>query len=216
MPLFPGPLSRLRCMTALFLVFSFVSVGVAAAPAQAGQEKRDPREVQAREAYLAGRYRDALDIYAKVYAEKPHPTYLRNIGRCYQKLDEPEHAISSFRDYLRWAKNISPEERAEVEGYIKEMEEAQKKTAAPLPNPEPRPLPAAAPPVTGAESTQPSVLVEQPILAPVPAASPPPFYNRTWFWGLVGGVVVCGVAAGLWAGGVFSSNGRCPDGSVCR
>ena len=61
----------------------------------------DKREIQARESFAAGRYQDALDMFVKLYAEKVHPNYLRNIGRCYQNLGEPDKAISSFREYLR-------------------------------------------------------------------------------------------------------------------
>src|SRR5262245_18844882 len=85
----------------------------------------DRRELQAREAFAAGRYQEALDIYAKLYAEKLHPNYLRNIGRCYQDMGQPERAISSFRDYLRKAR-VSADERKEIEGFISEMEELKK------------------------------------------------------------------------------------------
>ena len=44
-----------------------------------------------------------------------------------------------------------------------------------------------------------------------------PFYTRTWFWGVVAGVVVAGTVAGLAAGGVFKakSNNGCPTGYFC-
>src|SRR5256885_4377392 len=93
---------------------------LAASPAEAAPPRR---EMQAREAFAAGNYKDALNLYAKLYAETLHPTYLRNIGRCHQNLGEPEKAIASFREYLRKAKGLSAEERTEVEGFISEMEE---------------------------------------------------------------------------------------------
>jgi tetratricopeptide (TPR) repeat protein len=96
---------------------------------QGKKEKQDPREMQAREAFAAGNYKDALDVYTKLYAEKLHPTYLRNIGRCYKNLDDRDRAISSFREYLRKAKDLPVDERAEVEGYIKELEAAREKDA---------------------------------------------------------------------------------------
>ncbi len=82
----------------------------------------DPREIKAREDFVGGRYQEALDLFAKLYAETLHPNYLRNIGRCYQNLGEPDRAITSFRDYLRKGKDISPAEHAEIDGYIAEME----------------------------------------------------------------------------------------------
>ena len=60
----------------------------------------DQRELKAREAFAAQRYQDALDLFAKLYAETLHPIYLRNIGRCYQKLGQPVKAIDAFQEYL--------------------------------------------------------------------------------------------------------------------
>jgi len=220
-----------RCFVAVLGV-AVAMVGVVPAPAQAAKAKaakerrdrqekkeRDPREMAAREAFAAGNYRDALDIYTKLYASQLHPTYLRNIARCYQNLNEPDRAISSFREYLRKAKDLSTEERGEVEGYIKEMEELQRRNqaaaaaaAAPAVAVS-QPLPAAAPPVAAPEARS-IVVVERPAPAPEPA---PAFYKRAWFWGLVGGVVIAGTVAGLWAGGVFSPDEKnnCGKGITC-
>src|SRR6185369_6210347 len=97
--------------------------------------KTDPREMKARELFAAQRYQDALDIYIKLYAEKLHPNYLRNIGRCYQNLGDPDKAIGSFREYLRKARTLPAEERAEIEGYIKEMEDLKRQRETPPPPP---------------------------------------------------------------------------------
>jgi hypothetical protein len=217
----PGSLGfklGLRSFAAVLLALSLVTVGIVPArahAAKAAKEQKDPREMQAREAFAAGSYKDALDIYTKLYAEKLHPTFLRNIGRCYQNLGEPERAISSFREYLRKAKEIPAEERTEVEGYIKEMEDLQKKNAAAAapPVPPPQPLLPAAPPVA---PVQPMVVVQQPAPAPAPASTP--IYKKAWFWGVVGAVVVVGTVGGLWAGGVFSSksNNGCTAGYDCK
>ncbi len=209
-----------RSLAALILALSLITVGMVpsqahAAKAKASKEQKDPREMQAREAFAAGSYKEALDIYTKLYAEKLHPTYLRNVGRCYQNLGEPARAISSFREYLRKAKDMPADERTEVEGFIKEMEELQKKNAAAATPPvaPPQPLPVAAPPVAPA-APRPMVMVQQP--APAPVSATPPFYKRAWFWGVVGGVVVAATVGGLWAGGVFSkSTNHCPAGAVC-
>jgi len=128
----------------------------------------DPREMTAREAYAAGRYQDALDIFVKLYAEKLHPNYLRNIGRCYQNLGQPDRAISSFREYLRKARKISETERVEIEGYISEMEqlkrtqEAERASAAAAGE---RPLKSAPPATT---------LQPAPSATPAPPAPPAP------------------------------------------
>ncbi|MES1206903.1 MAG: tetratricopeptide repeat protein [Pseudomonadota bacterium] len=93
-------------------------------------------EMKAREDFAAGRYDDALELFAKLYAETLNPVYLRNIGRCHQKLRHPDKAIDAFKDYLAKGKKISTDERAEINGYIKEMEalrDDQAKQQQPVP-----------------------------------------------------------------------------------
>ena len=100
-----------------------MAVGLATAgltpPAVAAE---DPRELQARRLYAKGEYDAALDLYATLFAESGDPLFLRNIGRCNQKLEHPDKAISAFRDYLQRGRKLSARERQEIETYIKEME----------------------------------------------------------------------------------------------
>src|SRR4051794_26393294 len=93
-------------------------------PAAASQQ--DEREVQGRALFARGDYQAALDIYVTLFAEKGDAVYLRNIGRCYQKLEQPDKAINSFREYLRRG-HVKPAERSEVEGFIGEMEQLRKR-----------------------------------------------------------------------------------------
>jgi hypothetical protein len=177
-------------------------------PSQAAPKTKESRELQAREAFATGRYQEAIELYGKLYAEKLHPTYLRNIGRCYQKLKEPEKAIDSFRDYLGRGKNIPAAERIEIEGYIAEMEALKKKqdadkaaaaapaaVAAPVVAPVPRLEPAAPAPQTQLLAS-----------TPPPAPQSTPFYKRGWFWGVTAGVVAVVVVGALWGAGVFSKS----------
>jgi hypothetical protein len=186
-------------------VVAIVLMGLASVPAVAAPP-RDNREMQAREAFAAGRYQEALDVFVKLYAEKLHPNYLRNIGRCYQNLGEPDKAISSFREYLRKAKGVTPEERAEIDGYIKEMEELKQQRSAPPPPPRPEPK---------LEAPPPPVVEERPstLLAPVaPAPEPsPPFYTRWWFWGAIGGAAAVAAVVLL----TRPKDPSCGGGRVC-
>jgi tetratricopeptide (TPR) repeat protein len=190
---------------------------------ESAKARTDPRELQAREAFAAGRYRDALDLYAKLYAEKLHPTYLRNIARCHQNMGNPEEAIVSFRDYLRKASDLPASERQEVEGFIKEMEalrEKQKQDQAREQNPPPAPAPPPVSPSAAAVAAQPApqpagVNLQDTSTEREPEASPP-FYKRTWFWVATGVVVAAGVVGGLWAGGVFSKSDQCRAGYNCQ
>jgi tetratricopeptide (TPR) repeat protein len=191
---------------------------------EAGKTKTDPRELQAREAFAAGRYREALDVYAKLYAEKLHPTYLRNIGRCHQHMGNPDEAILSFRDYLRKAADLPASEKQEVEGFISEMQamkDKQKAEQAHAQNPQPAVavVPTTPPVVQGGTGTpepaaKPAGLDLQGKPTPEPESNPP-IYKKAWFWVATGAVVAAGVVGGLWAGGVFSSS-DCRAGYVCK
>jgi hypothetical protein len=208
------------CSRALRLVLAgtvLVCATAPVAPVQAAAKNKDKREIKAREAFAQGHYEEALDLFAKLYAEKLHPTYLRNIGRCYQNLKMPEKAINAFNDYLRQGKEITVAEQKEVEGYISEMEILKKKqedeaaAKAPPPAPPPAPVPAPAPSDDWAPTVD---------LSPQPASSvlesETPFYKKGWFWGVVGVVVVAGVLGGLYAGGVLTPAGQCPSGATCK
>jgi tetratricopeptide (TPR) repeat protein len=180
----------------------------------AGKKRVDKREVEARQAFAAGQYQQALDLYAQLYADKVHPTYLRNIGRCYQNLQEPDKAINAFRDYLRQAKDLSSAEKSEIDGYIAEMEAmktqqeaagqasaasaaAAQQSAPPPANPTVAPVASNTPPTNTLQLSNP---------IPEPPAQPTPFYKKGWFWGVVGVAVVGGVVGGLYAAGTFSKS----------
>jgi hypothetical protein len=212
-----------RAGLALFLVLAFGSAGITALPGAAlgadshkakkkadKKERVSPQELQARADFAAGRYAEALDAFAKLYAETLHPTYLRNVGRCYQNMNQYERAASSFRDYLRKAKDLSADERKEVEGFIDDMDRAKKKEQEDAAAAALAAKPVVAPPPPAA------TLVTPPAPPPpAPAPGPAPFYTKAWFWGVVGGVVAAGVVGGLWAGGVFSSKSNCVSGYTC-
>jgi tetratricopeptide (TPR) repeat protein len=118
---FMKPVARRVSLVPLALVAFSVTFAGSVAHAD------DDRDLTAREEFAAGRYQQALDIYAKLFAETLHPTYLRNVGRCHQMLGNADQAIKTFREYLRRVPDLAPAQRAEVEGFIAEME-ALKKT----------------------------------------------------------------------------------------
>jgi tetratricopeptide (TPR) repeat protein len=200
------------------LAFAFVATRAAAAS--------DPRELKAREDFAAGRYQQALDVFAKLYAETLHPVYLRNIGRCYQNLGDPDRALISFRDYLRKHRAIAPEERTEVEGFIAEMEALKTEkgaratesvsSIAPLESTSTiTPLPSASASAP-ASSAAPEALVTAPAAHPGEGSSP--IYTRWWFWTLVAAAAVgagLGIAA---AAGAFTTtqDGACMRGYTCQ
>jgi tetratricopeptide (TPR) repeat protein len=175
----------------LSLAVLIVVLAGAGRPATADDDRQE--DLKARTYFAAGDYQQALDIYARLYAETLHPTYLRNIGRCYQNMGNADKAISSFREYLRKAGNLSQEQRAEIDRYIAEMEELKRpKTPAPIPVPMPSASDESTP-VAGASLAAPEAAVTR----EPHESTASPFYTRGWFWVGVGAAVVAGVVAAL-------------------
>jgi hypothetical protein len=166
----------MRLVLAVFAV-SLVLAGSAAA--------QDARDVAAHDLFVAGKYAEALAIYDDLHATTHHPTYLRNIGRCHQMLRHPDPAITHFQSYLREAHELAPQERDEIDGYIREMQ-ALRVAQAP-------------PPAFVAETR---------------AAPNEPVTKRWWFWTGAGAVVAAGVltAVLLSSGG---GRLACPSGTIC-
>jgi len=185
------------------------------------QAATDPREIKAREDFVGGRYQEALDLFAKLYAETLHPNYLRNIGRCYQNLGEPDRAISSFRDYLRKGKDISRSERTEIDGYIAEMEALKRQRAAASEAPPAAEHPAPVVPLPSEADSKTSSAVPAQVVSVEPAPAPQPeaqtpLYGRWWFWALIGGVVAAGVGVAAAAGAFTKTqDAACPGGFTC-
>jgi len=212
-----GNRASVRLALPLLLTVATLAAAVPASPnhAQAATKRTDKREVEARKAFAAGQYQQALDLYADLYADKVHPTFLRNIGRCYQNLRQPGKAINAFRDYLRQAKGVSAAERTEVEGYIAEMEQLEKEqeaaqAAARTPTPPPQPPTVPAVPPVAPEPPVGAGTVQLSSEAPAAPPAPTPFYKKAWFWSVVGVAVVGGVVGGLYAAGTFSRKSTIP------
>ncbi len=134
------------------------------APARAQQV--DPREAQARSECLAGRFQAGVDLLAQLFAETANANYIYNQGRCYEQNGKPDEAILHFREFLRNAKVLSAEEKAEVNGHIAEcqaMKAEQEGRALPA-----APVPPAAPAIE-AQAAAPTPITPAPSAA-APAA----------------------------------------------
>src|SRR5688572_19843481 len=173
----------------------------------------DERPQRAKEMFAAGRYPEALELFAKLYAETLDPLYLRVIGRCHQKMEDPDRAIDAFKEYLRKSKRLATDKRQEVEGFIAEMEalkEQRRRQAAEAAR-QTAPPPLAVTPSTGPATSPgalPPSLAAPPPAAPIdavrvsPAADQPdadagtPIYKRWWFWATIAAVAVAGGVVG--------------------
>jgi len=217
-------------------------VAVLGAPSTA-RAAGDPREVKGRALFAKGEYQRALEIYATLFAEKGEPLYLRNIGRCYQKLLQPGKAIDSFKEYLRRSPRLKASEREEIQGFIHEMEELraeqQKKNepvAPPVSPSEARagPVEPIKPPPSEPPARARPLRVVADDGAPGGAGSKPPLISKPgdaggaktdeggsilgkwWFWTVVGGVVAGGaVATVLILNGRRTSFPDCMTGYTC-
>jgi tetratricopeptide (TPR) repeat protein len=199
----PGPDRRppARGVHAALLAFVLLAVALAGG---GNAWAADDRPQRAKEMFAAGRYPEALELFAKLYVETLDPLYLRVIGRCHQKMEDPDKAIDAFKEYLRKSKRLAPDKRKEVEGFIAEMEalkEHKRKTAeeaarraaiAPPPHTAGPSAPALARPTPASSAPAEAVLV-----APAPAPSDTearrsPVYKRWWFWAGIAAVAVAG------------------------
>jgi hypothetical protein len=213
-------MSRFRSLGLVVVVGLIWSLGVTPA-AFAGKDSEKQAELKARQAFAASRYDEAIEIFAQLYAETLNPIYLRNIGRCHQKKREPEKAIDAFQDYLAKGKSVTPSERKEIQGYIKDMEQlrddqakereaAAAKTFTPLAGPATNPTGPGPVIVNVAPGPNPNAVTTlppsndpgNPTLLATPGSRPPPeenhpIYTRWWFWTALGVVAAGGVAAAL-------------------
>ena len=142
--------------------------------------------MKARTHFAAGEYKEALDIYVRLYAETMHPTYLRNIARCHQNLGNADKAISSFREYLRKAQDLTADRARgdrglhQGDGAAQAVEGSAVDRAARQPSRAPTAPPPAAPPRRSPRRP----LVGPPAVTASGARDDEggPFYTRVWFW----------------------------------
>jgi len=107
--------------------------------------------------YKEGRYEDAAKIFVALSVAHPDMlVFIRNTGACYYYLHRVEPALSSLREYLMRNKDISPDERAEVQGWITELEQIRRTTAGAaviVASPAPAPVPAGQSAATARDGT---------------------------------------------------------------
>jgi hypothetical protein len=145
------------CVVAFAATLPFV-----AAPAAAAEMDKNAKSdaKMAMRFYKEGSYEDAAKIFVKLSVAYPDMlVFVRNLGACYYYLRRYEPALSNLRDYEHRKKDMAPDDRAEVAGWIGEMERLRDQAAA-----------IAAPPV----AAPPTAEIPVPPVAPVPIALPAP------------------------------------------
>lgn len=167
------------------------------APALAALDKR---EVEARKDFAAGRYEQAADLFAELFAQNGDPIYLRNLGRCFQKLKRPQEAINNFQEYLSKAPNLSAAERDQIAGFIKEMQDllASQTPSAPATPVATVPAPAEpGPTVTPAPTPAPAATVATTPSPPAEVGVAGPRFRTAAYVTAGAGVALVGVGIGF-------------------
>ena len=136
--------------------------------------------------YKQGHYEEAAKLLTELAVDHPEMANLqRNLGASYYYLRRPEPALSNLRSYLASKKNdITPDDKAEVERWIDEMEKlralSDDASGAPRPDTRAAPRPVELRPVAPSVPSpqQPSPMPPQalPVQQPSPSgpvASPP-------------------------------------------
>jgi hypothetical protein len=180
-----------------------VAVSLIWAPTAIGQP-RDPREIQARKDCLKGNYDSGTSLLADLYAETGNENFVYNQARCYEQNGRPDEAILRFREYLRIARDLDPDETAKVERHIAECktmkaEQEQHRDAGPTGT---RPARAAVLPPPNLSPTVPPLVNAGTVLEPDPptpqaAVASRPVYKTWWFWTGVGAVVAAGTVTAI-------------------
>jgi tetratricopeptide (TPR) repeat protein len=146
--------------------------------------------------YTLGNYEEARREFAAGYQLAPRPQFLLNLGQCYRKLDDLQHAREMYQRYLHDAPATDPE-RPQAEQILAEIDtQIADRQAA---------LRAAPPPA----SPPPAPAVSAPAANALTATAPPPkksWARRNW-WVFPVAAVVVGVGVGL---GVYYGT-RAPD-----
>lgn len=178
-----------------FSIASMVCVSTALAQAQ------DPRISQARKDCLTGKVESGVALLAEVFVQTKNANLVYNQARCFEQNGRAEEAILRFREYLRLGEYTAAE-KADVEKHIADcraMKAEQLATSARPPAPTPAPTPANAPPTPPAPATDPTLVGDSVMKAPVEQQPPPGARTR-----LVGAIIGGAGVAALVTGGIFS------------
>jgi hypothetical protein len=136
---------RLTCLAAWAATLAFASSALA----------QDSRAAQARKQCLTGNVDAGVALLADLFVETKDVNLIYNQARCYEQNGRADAAILRFREYLRVAKNLTAEEKAEVDRHVADCRAmlAEGKSAEPAPVP----VPPAPSPVADPSGTPPPV-----------------------------------------------------------
>jgi tetratricopeptide (TPR) repeat protein len=140
--------------------------------------------------YELGRYHEAITEFAAGYKLTHRPALLLNLGTAYRKVGDLAGAREMYTKYLEVAEPADPY-RKQVRDLLVEIDSAQ--TAAPRATTPPTPPPVLVP-ATPTAPPPPAPLVAGVATQPRPRS----FLRRHWWIFPVAGVVLAGVAVGIY------------------
>jgi hypothetical protein len=110
----------MKSIVRLVLCLTFFSVAspVAFATGRLSGQTADEREKVAKKACITGDVDKGIDILADLYVESGEINFVFNQGRCFQQNHRWQEAIDRFSEFLRKARNLSAEAKAETDRYI--------------------------------------------------------------------------------------------------
>ena len=120
-------------LVALALILALMALDQRATAA--GLDKKGSAAAKkATQLYKQGNYEEAATIFLQLSVDNPDmPVFVRNLGACYYYLRRPEPALSNLREYLHKKKDITPDDSAEVERWIAEMDQLRQREATATP-----------------------------------------------------------------------------------
>jgi tetratricopeptide (TPR) repeat protein len=166
-------LLRLNRTSVGILVALAMSLALGQRATAAGLDKKGSAAARkATQHYKQGNYEEAATIFLQLSVDNPDmPVFVRNLGACYYYLRRPEPALSNLREYLHKKKDITPDDSAEVERWIAEMDQLRQRESTTTPAAGPVPFASPAVP-TARPSTAPVTPWPPAAGQAVPAATP--------------------------------------------
>jgi len=196
-------------MKSVHIGWILIALGAMVAPANA-EDRGAARQAysEGSKNYDLGQYAEALAAFKRAYWNFEEPSFLYNIAQCHRALGQKKEAVEAYRSYLRKAPDAR--NRPEVEKIIAELNSTIEKEKA-----------VATAPPTGTIAGEGKEAPPPPAAKPAanepetpPARTERPRPKRTWVWGLIGGVVVVGLAVGLGVGLGTAAHPPHADGQV--
>jgi hypothetical protein len=194
-------------VVAAFLV-TIAGRGAAAADKSESEAKK---EKKARLECAARNFREGVRLLAELWMDTKNPTHPYNQARCYEQNAQNDAASSRFREYLRKAGPLQPDDVKAIEKRIEDLE--RKPAGSAQPTVILMPAPGAAAPAVAAATPAATLVDARPSEV---APETPPVYQRWWFWTGVGAVLAGGVVTGvLLSRGGGTKSPACDPGAPC-